>query len=315
MSINQDGFGSSKFSCGLAFAMLLSSSILMAQKQQGFDSDDPSFSGGVRGHVKVLVMGPYTIPAGRKINGKIVPGEMERNFAAPHPGDVFMTGYDSRIVDSNMVPCDPAELFLHHSVLVKRGSRDLTCLFMPGERFTASGSERIPVALPRGYGYPIRSSEAILNILHIQNFTLTPQKVYYQFSMTVEPLNVQPPLTAVRPWWLDVKLCTSSYIVPTGTGLHVKQRDYGVSNQLTLLELGPHLHCGGVKLEVINKTTGRPIHTFLNKACPVEMQPIVPVAPIVLSLGTTVTLKATYQQLPNEPIDAMGIMLAYVLVK
>jgi hypothetical protein len=223
-----------------------------------------------------------------------------------------MTGYDSRIVDLNGIPADPAVLYLHHAVLGKDLLLDLTCPLMP-ERFAAAGAERIPIALPRGYGYRLRGGEIISNILHIQNFSLTPKQCYYQFSMNVEPGDVQPPLREVRPWWLDVRTCTSNYSVPPGTGLHVRSQDYTVPGNVAVLEMGPHLHCGGIKLEFINKTAGRTIHTFTNAACPVEMQPVLPQPPLMLTGGTVVTLQATYQQKPTEPIDAMGIMLAYIV--
>jgi hypothetical protein len=277
-------------------------------------ANDPRPDVGVEGSIKVFHVGPYTIPAGRVISGRVIPGEFEQFVPAPNPGDVFMTGFDSRIVDLARVQQDPQVLYLHHGVLVNRrsGLSDLTCPLIPGERFAASGAERIPFALPPGFGYRIYTSDLMICILHMQNFTLTPQTVYYQYSMTVQPGSAN--LRQVRPWWLDVVNCTSSYVVPAGNGPHVRSADFTVPQRMTMLTLGPHLHCGGVKLDLLEKSNGnRLIYNFPNQnPCPVELRAVIPNPPIVLNQGTVVTIQATYQMDPTKSLDAMGIMLAYV---
>jgi hypothetical protein len=288
-----------------------------------FDPADPRMQVASDGSTKILLMGPYTIPAGRVLGGVMVPGEFEQNVPGPNPGDVWMTGYDSRIVDTNRVQQDPANLYLHHAVLCRRpGSGSVTdmgcALFGPivGERFAAAGAERIPFALPKGYGYRIFANDTITGIMHIQNFTTTPRVCYYQFTMTVQPGSAQ--MNPVRPWWLDVVLCTSSYSVPTGTGLHTKTGDFTAPNKLTILTMGPHLHCGGTKLELLDKNNGNAVmQTFSNtnaSLCPVGLDSVLPPVPVVIPSGKVVTLKATYQQSPTKSLDAMGILLCYVIV-
>jgi hypothetical protein len=212
------------------------------------------------------------------------------------------------------VPHDPQELYLHHAVLVKSGTTDLTCPLFGGERFAANGAERIPFMLPEGHGYAIRASDRVVNILHIQNFTLTAKTVMYQYSMSVQPLSAN--LTAVRPYWLDVVLCTSRYTISAGTGKHSLDRDYTVPQNMTLLTLGPHLHCQGDMLELYDKTNSKMIWSFKNlQPCPVLMDAVLPQPSIQLAAGTKVNLKAIYDRLPNEPIDAMGILLMYVVLR
>ncbi len=298
----------SRLHLALPLALLLGAAI----PAQGFASD-PTPVAGVEGTVKIFHIGPYLIPAGQDVNGKRLPGQYEQVVPAPNPGDVFVTNFDSRIVDTNRVPQDPAQLYLHHAVLVNRGATDLTCALMPGERFAAAGAERVPFAIPAGHGYRLRASDPILCILHIQNYTLVPQTVYYQFSLTVSPGTA--PLKPVRPWWLDVVYCTSSYGVPVGTGLHQKSRDYVTPAKVTILTMGPHLHCGGVKLELIDTAANKLIHEFKSlNPCPTVLESVIPSPPIVLPANMTVTLRATYQQDPKETLDAMGIMLGYVLL-
>jgi hypothetical protein len=277
------------------------------------DALDPGFSSGKEGKVRIFHIGPYTIPAARLVGTTIVPGEFEQVVPAPSAGDVYMTGFDSRIVDANRIPQDPDLLYLHHAVLVRTGAFDMTCVFMPGERFAAAGAERIPFSLPIGYGYRISANDKIACILHMQNYTMAPKTVYYQYSMTVVPGSIQPPLVNVRPWWLDVKNCTSSYVVPQGTGEHVASADFPVPSNLTILTMGPHLHCGGIKLELFNKTTNQLIHGFPNRRpCPIDMLGVIPTPPIQLTQNTQVTIRATYQRDPGKGLDAMGILLSYV---
>ncbi len=301
----------------LAFLLVLSlSSSLPGQiagKAATLDPMDPGFNSGTEGKIKIFHIGPYTIPAGRMIGTVMVPGEFEQTIRAPDAGDVFMTGFDSRIVDQNRVPVDPAEVYLHHAMMMKAGARDLTCPIAPGERFTTAGDERIPFTLPPGYGYRILASDAVWCNLHMQNFTTSPKTVYYQYSMTVLPGNIQPPLLNARPWLLDVRPCTSTYIVPKGTGPHETERDYPVPGNLRILKMGPHLHCGGVKLDLINKTTNTLIHSFPNRRpCPVDLVGVMPTPPLLLNQNTMVTLRATYQKDPNADLSAMGILLCFV---
>ena len=109
-----------------------------------------------------------------------------------------------------------------------------------------------PFALPEGYGYVLRASNTIMCNIHLQNFTTVAKAVYYQFSMTTRPLAAN--LIAVRPWWLDIVTCLSSYTVTAGTGNDVRQTDVNVPMRLRVLTAGPHLHCGGTLLELLDRT-------------------------------------------------------------
>lgn len=286
---------------------------LAAAQTPRLDPQDPRPNLGNEGEVKVFHIGPYTLPAGRQIGTLLLPGEFEQFVPAPNPGDVYMTGFDSRIVDQNLVPQDPQLLYLHHAVLVKALAPDLTCARIGGERFAAAGAERIPFALPDGHGYRIRGSDTVFCILHMQNFTLAPKTVYYQFSMTVRPGSAA--LKEVRPLWLDVVNCTSTYIVPSGTGLDVRSAEFPLTQRMTVLTMGPHLHCGGVKLELIDKASQQLLHGFPNlNPCPVDLRTVLPATPLVLPAGSTVILRATYQRDPARSLDAMGILLSYVVL-
>lgn len=304
-----------------ALVLSLLTGVLAAQTPTYLDAGNPNPSAGNEGTVKTFHIGPFSLPAARIVQGKLIPGEYEANPAAPNPGAGWLTGYDNRIVDQNYLPVDqftPAggsDFYLHHAVFVKTNVQDLTCSFFPGERFAASGGERMPIALPNGYGYQINANDSVRCVLHIQNFTFQARSVYLEYSMTMQPLSAN--YVAVRPWWLDVQWCTSTYYVPVGSATHEQQRDYVVPRPMTILSLGPHLHCGGTKLDLINKTTGQPLWNFTNSptACPIAMESVMPGPAITLPVGTTVTVKATYQQNPLATIDAMGIIQSYVVLQ
>ncbi|MBK9129591.1 MAG: hypothetical protein IPM13_17665 [Phycisphaerales bacterium] len=285
----------------------------LAAQNSSFDPANPAPTMGTEGEIKIFHLGPYTIPAGRVVNGRTLPGELNQFLNVPAMGDGFMTGFDSRIIDSARVPVNAVELYLHHAVFINRRATDLTCSFIGGERFAAAGAERIPFALPQGYGYRLRSTDTYLCNLHMQNFTLQAQTVYYQYSMTIEAASM--PLIEVRPWWTDIVNCNSSYNVPPGTGTDVRQTDYTVGTRMTILTAGPHLHCGGTRLQFLNKSAGNTtIFDWSNTNCPVQMSTSRPNPPLVLNPGTVVTIKATYQQHPTDELDAMGIVLAYVVL-
>ena len=97
---------------------------------------------------------------------------------------------------TNYLPVDQfapeggSDFYLHHAVFVNRSVRDLTCQFMPGERFAASGGERMPFVIPNGYGYPIKASDRLTALMHIQNFTAQSRQVYLEYSFTIQDLSL-----------------------------------------------------------------------------------------------------------------------------
>ncbi len=301
------------FMIGVSLSALLLFSPAVTAQTSAFDPQSADFALGTEGTIRIVHLGPYTVPAGRVVGGRMLPGEFDQFVQAPSLGDGYLTAYDSRVVDTNRVPLDPAEMYLHHAVLINRAASDLTCSLLGGERFAAAGAERIPFALPEGYGYPLRASNTIMCNLHLQNFTTVQKAVYYQFSMTTRPLAAN--LIAVRPWWLDIVTCLSSYTVTAGTGTDVRQTDVTVPMRLRVLTAGPHLHCGGTQLELLDRTNNyATIFAWTNQSCPVQMSSARPNPPVALNLGTTVTIRATYPRRPTEEIDAMGIILAYVVI-
>ena len=179
----------SSFATRLLPATLAGLLVTALGAQSTFDPSNPAPTAGTEGEIKIFHLGPYTIPAGRVVGGRTLPGELNQFLNVPAMGDGFMTGFDSRIIDNARVPVNAAEIYLHHAVFINRRVTDLTCSFIGGERFAAAGAERIPFVLPQGYGYRMRSTDTYLCNLHMQNYTLQAQTVMVEpgIAADVEP--------------------------------------------------------------------------------------------------------------------------------
>jgi hypothetical protein len=79
----------------------------------------------------------------------------------------FVTNMETDVVEADGTPIPIRRLMLHHIVFSHLGVNDRTCstfrmwdsmteLPAMAERFYAAGEERAKMALPDGYGYPIR---------------------------------------------------------------------------------------------------------------------------------------------------------------
>ena len=63
-----------------------------------------------------------------------------------------------------------------------------------------------------------------------------------------------------------------------------------------------------------NKTTGQTIATMLNTKCPVSMESVILQPPVVLPVGTKITVRSTYQRHPTKTWEAMGILHAFGVI-
>ena len=306
----------------LTLSLGLLGAAVTAQMPQRLDPNNTDVMAGNQGTVKVFHVGPYTVPAARQVGSLLIPGEWENTVTGPNHGDIWMTSFDPRLVDENKVPVEAhvqeggSPYYLHHCVLYRTSSSEpsSTCGSFGSERVISSGGERAAMALPNGYGYRIRPTDTWRVNIHMQNFTNQAKKLYLQYSMSYQPASVQ--LTPIRQWWLDSETnCRTTYYVSPGSGLHVVSRDHTARRDIHLVSLQPHMHCGGVKMELINKTTGQLIATMNNTTCPVLMNSIILQPPVVLPVGTTVTVRSTYERHPTKTWEAMGILHAFGEIK
>ena len=85
-------------------------------------------------------------------------------------------------------------------------ARDATRPFLP-ERFFAAGEEKTHMRLPKGYGYPVKASDALLLNHMIHNLTPVPTQVYMVYEVDFVPRGSRAArgIRPVRPIWMDVQ--------------------------------------------------------------------------------------------------------------
>jgi plastocyanin len=140
--------------------------------------------------------------------------------------DGYITHMETDIVDE--VTGDPvpiSRLMLHHIVFLNLNRRDSTCgdgyLGFDGrkgfgnfgpQRFYGAGEERLKFTMPPGYGYPTNGAGPNPDnwgvVAMVMNHRSAVDRALIHYEVTVD----SSPLTAVKPYWLDVRNCRSDPI-------------------------------------------------------------------------------------------------------
>jgi hypothetical protein len=254
----------------------------------------------------------------------------------PSPAfDGYVTGMSGDVVDENGHSVPVTQVMLHHVVFAKAGVPDATCsqltdydgnrLPFQVERFYGEGEERAVLALPDGYGYPNRGSDRWGLVFMLMNHKPAPRTVYVQYTVRYSSGR---PLTPVRPYWLDEHNCSADPIfdVP-GTGplfsTFSKSVDYTMPESGRIVAALGHLHGGGLRLDLSDRTCGTKLFTseptwglpvvrpILHEPGPKHMTILTTATGIPVSAGDRLRLTAVYDDnLPHA--RAMGVMLAYL---
>ncbi len=238
--------------------------------------------------------------------------------------DGYVVGMSADVVDSGGSVQGDEEIMLHHIVVAKIGTPDLTCTGLLAERFYAEGEERTKMALPEGYGYPNRASDGwgmLYMLMNHRSNRLTGRVRYTVRYVTDRPLK------PVKPVWLDVRNCGSSEFDVPGTGkkgsTFTKTWDYTIPQGGALIAGGGHLHGGGIRLELRNAACQATPFTslpswgepepkpILHEAGPRKMSSFTSAAGIPVSAGDRLQLAAVYDN-SRPHVRAMGIMLLYL---
>jgi hypothetical protein len=249
--------------------------------------------------------------------------------------DGYVTGLTADVVDTSGAPVPVTQVMLHHVVFAKIGARDATCSTftdydgyrppVPIERFFAVGEERAVMDLPAGYGYPNRGSDRWAIVLMLMNHKPAARTVHVQYTLRYRS---GEQLTPVRPYWLDQNNCKADPIfdVP-GTGplfsTYTKNVDYTMPESGRMVSILGHLHGGGVRLDLTNRscntklftsepTWGLPVvRPVIHEPGPKHMTSLSTTNGIPVSAGDRLRLTAVYDNnLPHT--RAMGVMLAYL---
>ena len=206
---------------------------------------------------------------------------------------------------------------LHHVVFYNESAADATCGGWP-ERFFASGDERTPLAVPKGYGYQVGSGASWSLLTHLMN-TLPDQSQQFYVQVRFYYVPAPPAVEPVRPVWLDIDNCgDSEYTIPAGySDTH---RDFTVPASLAgnVVAIGGHLHNDGVRIVATNETAGDTICTsrasYGSHGGEVMLDGMGTCAgdPLAhISTGDVIRLHSQYDSLTVQN-DVMGIMFGYV---
>lgn len=206
---------------------------------------------------------------------------------------------------------------LHHVVFFNQSAPDATC---PGwrQRFFASGNERTPFLIPRGFGYPVAASDRWRLITHLMNMGEQTKDLYITVSFAYVDGTTE--LQPVKPFWIDINNCGSSqYETPAGD--HTEVRDFTVTPDMagTLVAIGGHLHDHGTHISATDTTTGQ---LLCDGAAGYDNDPsymghIDTVGGCLgrslgtLNVGDNLELRSSYNA-PEALPDVMGIMVGYV---
>jgi plastocyanin len=145
------------------------------------------------------------------------------------PEDGYITHMETDVVDDvtgDQVPI--SRLMLHHIVFTNLNHQDSTCAgkgyvgfggekdfgntFAP-QRFYAAGEERAKMSMPPGYGYQTKGSDTWGIVAMVMNHRSASDHAFIHYEVTID----SNPLTAVKPYWFDVRDCHADpiYNVPS----------------------------------------------------------------------------------------------------
>lgn len=279
-----------------------------------------------------VTIGPY----------QVLQSDLKLNIPKP-AADGFVTNMEVDVVDPDGSQVPINRLMLHHIVFANLGAQigqkhDGTCNTFTsfdsqnkipalGERFYAAGEERAKLALPPGYGYPMKAADQWGMTLMLMNHRSKSDSAFIQYKVTYET----EPQTPVTPYWLDVKNCLADpvYSVPGGakpgsTSTRSKQWTVPASGRI-VSGLG-HVH-GGAKSLTLNRgscelyssrpTWGQPSHPFYNvrpvlhEPGPINMTGFTSAAGFPVARGERLRLDSNYDgRLVHTRV--MGIMVVFL---
>jgi hypothetical protein len=275
----------------------------------------------------VLRSAAITVPGyGVSQNTELVPSPIT---------DGYVTAISADVVDEAGVSVPIASVMLHHVVLAKLGVADATCshfvaydgtnLSFPVQRFYAEGEERTALQLPAGYGYPNKARDRWGLVYMLMNHKPTARTVYIQYTVRY---TTGEALTPVRPYWLDVRNCRADpkFDVPGGGALfstYSQSVDFTMPESGRIVAAGGHLHGGGLRVELADRTCGTTLFTseptwglpvvrpIIHEPGPRHMTALSTANGIPVQAGDRLRMTATYENsLPHS--RAMGIMMFFL---
>jgi hypothetical protein len=217
-------------------------------------------------------IGPFDVQPGERL-------EMMTGVAAPSAAG-YITSARARLVNSSGRPVGHHLVHLHHAVWLNPHERDMTCdsyddgRFPAYERFFATGKELTKLEMPRGYGYRwdpgiaqpyTQSAPWWWLVVHLDGMHGSSD-VSIELDLGFVPDAEAKDMVSIKPVWLDVRNCNSEpvYDVRRGSGKGGVDKERWTFKMPTagrFVFLAGHLHDGGLRTRLENRTTGRHLYT------------------------------------------------------
>lgn len=286
--------------------------------------------------------GPFSFP-GKDSDGELV----FTGLVTPPDASGYITSLRATLEDANRGYVPRHAVHLHHAVWLNTRKTDMTCPDFPivggyldytPDRFFATGKERTKVEFPEGYGYhwdnqppdaypfvpPLWAMNTHLHWMHGGY----PKEVYIRLHLGFTPDADAAGMTDVRPVWFDVDNCSDSeFDVPAPKD---PQNDYELTWDYTMpvggefITLGGHLHDGGRRIELFNRTTDEMVYVSralygsknpANSDWDLRKMTAYSAAPgMEVAAGDELRLTAVYDHSQNWT-DVMGIMIGALVVE
>jgi len=267
----------------------------------------------------------------------------ELKVGIPHPQvDAYITDMKVDLVDAEGKPIPIKRLMLHHIVFLRLGTPDATCddgftafddmTRFPNlaERFYGAGEERMELALPKGYGYPVRAQDNWALTAMVMNHRAQRDTAYIRYTVTYD---TDPAIKPVKPIWMDVENCNVDPVYDVRGGkapgaLHERTATWTAPEAGRIVGGGGHVHGGGARLRLSQPACGertlfesKPLwglrdHPFYNvkpvlhEPGPVSMSATGTAQGFPLAAGEEVQLTSVYDaERPHTRV--MGILVNY----
>jgi hypothetical protein len=259
--------------------------------------------------------GPFAVPPAngpmQHMRGMSSSGVLSKVLLdVPKPcADCWLTGFrpeltapDGRRIDAT------SDVMLHHFVLAD-GLPSCGGEAGADPRFFAAGSELSSGRLPNGYGYRLPADDQWGALVELMNSGSEQHLVYVDVAFR----HTAVPQRDVVPLWLDVGPCpASAYAVPAGRSVRARSFRLGISGRV-VAAVG-HLHPGGVRVSVVDETTGRTVCTSRASGSGRTVRSMGQCVGSDLPFvhrGDRVRITSVYDA-PEPDSGAMGIVLAFV---
>jgi hypothetical protein len=259
--------------------------------------------------------GPFAVPPA---NGRMhhMPGMQGSGVLSkvlldvPKPcADCWLTGFRPELTapDGRRLGAT-SDVMLHHFVLAD-GLPSCGDEADVDPRFFAAGSELSSGRFPNGYGYRVPAGDRWGALVELMNSGSEQHLVYVDVAFR----HTAVPERDVVPLWFDVGPCPgSAFAVPAGRSVRGRTYRLGISGRV-VAAVG-HLHPGGVRVSVVDETTGRPVCTSKASGSVRTVRSMGQCVGSDLPLlhrGDRVRITSVYDA-PEPESGAMGIVLAFV---